>query len=375
MPLGSHVAEKTKARIWRHEYVDVFKLLHTDIQAKEGSKEEEWELARRPRVLITMDNWTSAFLIYASIYCERFLDRAIAMFKYMDIIRKAQLHFGGFAWLNYDEFRARVSINLEKPWGDVDSELWMQWMASSHSAASTHTASGLPVVDFAHDTLADSSMSVPNVEENIRSRSVSRLIVLQNSGERQGVEGAKALLHQRAPTPIRLEALLHWLRVYPDTDTVLKLEWGFREGFRVGYQGPRHRRWVENLQSAKVMPEVVLEKVQKEVGEGRIAGPFYRWPLENLIISPLGVVPKKNKGEFRLIHHLSWPKGESVNDFIAPEDTKVVYASVDDAIRIIRGCGKQAELAKCDIKAAFRLLPIHPEDFALLGMQMGGQYM
>ncbi|KAJ1108239.1 hypothetical protein NDU88_005620 [Pleurodeles waltl] len=142
-PLGSHVADKMKARIWRHEYVDVFKLLHRDIQAKE----EEWKLARRPRVPITMDNWTSAVLIFASIYCEKYPDRAIALFKYMDIIRKSQLHFGGFAWLSYDEeFRARVSVNPEKPWGDVDPELWMQWMASAQSSASTHTASGLPVV-------------------------------------------------------------------------------------------------------------------------------------------------------------------------------------------------------------------------------------
>ncbi|KAJ1179232.1 hypothetical protein NDU88_004467, partial [Pleurodeles waltl] len=105
-----------------------------------------WELACRPRVPITMDNWTSAFLIFASIYCEKYPDRAIALFKYMDIIRKAQMHFGGFAWLSYDEeFRARVSINPEKPWGDVDPELWMQWMASAQATASTHTASGLPV--------------------------------------------------------------------------------------------------------------------------------------------------------------------------------------------------------------------------------------
>lgn len=93
-----------------------------------------------------MENWTSAFLIYASIYCEKHLDRAIALLKYMDIIRKAQMHFGGFAWLSYDkEFRARVSVNPDKPWGEVDQELWMQWMLSTQSSASTHTASRLPV--------------------------------------------------------------------------------------------------------------------------------------------------------------------------------------------------------------------------------------
>ncbi|KAJ1164982.1 hypothetical protein NDU88_005412 [Pleurodeles waltl] len=88
MPLGSHVADKMKARISKHEYVDVFRLPHRDTQAKEGPKEEEWELAP-----ITIDNWTLAFPIYASIYCEKYADRAIAVFKYMDIIRKAQMHF------------------------------------------------------------------------------------------------------------------------------------------------------------------------------------------------------------------------------------------------------------------------------------------
>ena len=146
MPLGSHLSDKTKRKIWNHEYVDVFKLLHRDLLSKEGSKEEEWELARRPRVPKTIENWTSAFLIYASIYCEQHADRAVAIFKYMDIIRKAQMHFSGYAWLDYDEeFRARMSLNSQKPWGDIDSELWLQWMSTNNLPATAHTASGLPV--------------------------------------------------------------------------------------------------------------------------------------------------------------------------------------------------------------------------------------
>ena len=31
--------------------------------------------------------------------------------------------------------------------------------------------------------------------------------------------------------------------------------------------------------------------------------------------SPLGLVPKKQPGEYRLIHHLSYPNGASINDF------------------------------------------------------------
>ena len=58
MSLEFHLSQKTKKKIWNHEYTDVFSLLHSDLQSKEGSKEEEWELARRLRVPKTIENWT-----------------------------------------------------------------------------------------------------------------------------------------------------------------------------------------------------------------------------------------------------------------------------------------------------------------------------
>ena len=41
---------------------------------------------------------------------------------------------------------------------------------------------------------------------------------------------------------------------------------------------------------------------------------------------------------------------------------------------MIRKCGVGAELAKCDIKSMFRILPVHPLDFNLLGFQFGGEF-
>lgn len=52
----------------------------------------------------------------------------------------------------------------------------------------------------------------------------------------------------------------------------------------------------------------VLEKLRKEVALGRMGGPFPAAPFDDLVVSPLGVVPKKEPGKFRLIHHLSFPK-------------------------------------------------------------------
>lgn len=62
--------------------------------------------------------------------------------------------------------------------------------------------------------------------------------------------------------------------------------------------------------------DVVRLKTAKEVKTGRVLAPFSEPPLPNLRVSPLGVGPTKAPGQFRLIHHLSCPRGESVNDSI-----------------------------------------------------------
>ena len=62
--------------------------------------------------------------------------------------------------------------------------------------------------------------------------------------------------------------------------------------------------------------------------------------LKISVLPPLGVIPEKTPGKFRMIHHLSYAKGPSINDSIPPEFSTVKYASVDDAISIIQRQGK-----------------------------------
>ena len=86
---------------------------------------------------------------------------------------------------------------------------------------------------------------------------------------------------------------------------------------------------------------------------GRIIGPFDTSPFENFRISPLGLVPKKAPGEFRLLHHLSFPEGSSVNDSIPRELASVHYATIDDVIKKISSLGAVCFLVKTDFKSAF----------------------
>jgi len=89
---------------------------------------------------------------------------------------------------------------------------------------------------------------------------------------------------------------------------------------------------------------------------------------------PIGLVSKKSEGEFRLIQHLSYPSGSSVNDYIDKNFARVKYASFDDAVHKLLQLGIRALFAKTDIESAFRLIPIHPSDHDLLGFKFQGQY-
>ena len=149
---------------------------------------------------------------------------------------------------------------------------------------------------------------------------------------------------------------------------------GFTHGFSIHFQGERKSRTANNLLSALENPSAVDTQLGKELEAHRLAGPFQSPPLSPFWISPLGIVPKKVPGEFRLIHHLSFPKGSSVNDGIPPEHTSFHYATMDGAIKLIKSAGPGCFLAKTDIKNAFRIIPIYPNDYGLLGMQWRGLY-
>ena len=122
--------------------------------------------------------------------------------------------------------------------------------------------------------------------------------------------------------PVIVERLEFFLSGYNHSIAEF-LSLGFREGFPLHYEGSPSCSDANNLISASENPEVVDAKIYKELEVSRLAGPFMTRHLYPFRISPLGVVPKKTPGEFRLIHHLSYPRGYSVNDGIAPEHTSV----------------------------------------------------
>lgn len=149
---------------------------------------------------------------------------------------------------------------------------------------------------------------------------------------------------------------------------------GFKYGFPLGYGGPNMCYFAPNHLSVSRNPAAARLKLQAELSKERIAGPFTDPPFQYYRVSPLGVIPKKTPGVFRLIHDLSYPKFLSVNDCIPKNVTCVRYDKVSDVVKLLQAAGPGALMSKCDLADAFRLIPIHPADYPILGMYFEGRY-
>ena len=61
--------------------------------------------------------------------------------------------------------------------------------------------------------------------------------------------------------------------------------------------------------------------------------------------------------------------GASVNDGIDPHKFTLHHITVDQVIRMVSRLGRGALMAKFDVEAAYRNIPVHPADRFLLGMK------
>ena len=150
---------------------------------------------------------------------------------------------------------------------------------------------------------------------------------------------------------------------------------GLRHGFRIGFHHGKarlkpHRK---NHPSCHSKPSVVSERIKAEVLAGRLLGPVTPNLLPVVHVSPMGLVPKPHQPDkFRLIVDLSSPGDNSVNDGIPSDLCSLKYASIDDAVTMVKTLGRETMLVKIDLKEAYRLIPVHPDDYHLLGVTWQG---
>ena len=158
-------------------------------------------------------------------------------------------------------------------------------------------------------------------------------------------------------TPLVLPAWVQALADHPDKQFT-----GMSCGFHIGVDRTKsvRRSRQGNLLSVMTHPALVADHLTAELEAGRLLGPVPE-PLAKLCqISPLGLIPKPHQlGKWRLIVDLSSLQGSSVNDAISPELCHLRYASVLDAVALVRHLGKGTTLAKINL---------HPDDHPLLGV-------
>lgn len=89
--------------------------------------------------------------------------------------------------------------------------------------------------------------------------------------------------------------------------------------------------------------------------------------------SLFSLIPKKNKpGKWRSIVDLSAPEGSSMNDDIERDMISLSYTSINNIVCRVVQLGQGTLLSKMDIKQAYRLILIHPDNRYLLGMVWQG---
>ena len=180
-------------------------------------------------------------------------------------------------------------------------------------------------------------------------------------------------------TPLRRvkpDRLRYFLRDHPDKELVNYLVEGFTHGFHLGMnRAPTPRPPCDNSRAVQRKPAVTQALVDEEIAKGHILGPFDRPPLEDMVYSPLNIVPKGDTEQYRLIHDLAFPydTDQSVNSCIPREWASVQYHYIDEVINIAVVLGRECQGARIDILSAFRNQPMSRSMLRFLGFTLNGK--
>ena len=145
----------------------------------------------------------------------------------------------------------------------------------------------------------------------------------------------------------------------PDKDFLFN---GLKHGFPLIDSSDQHIHFIRSQNHASTIEH--CDKVEKRIIEEIEDGNYVKVdPSTVKIVSPLAAIEKPD-GDVRIIHDLSYPKGYSLNDHASKEEC--TYESIQDALDLLK---PGMFMAKCDLKWAYRSVPIHPEHHTLTGLQ------
>ena len=140
--LAVHLPKQIQEKILNHQYINLALLLKGSIELSEICSggtlhiNEKGCIESRPKkskqTICNIDEWTDAFIIFSSVYLQKFTEKNIEILKYMSIIREAATRYPLSAWISYDQqFRFRqANENTRQAWGSLNGELWLKVMSN-----------------------------------------------------------------------------------------------------------------------------------------------------------------------------------------------------------------------------------------------------
>ncbi len=181
-----------------------------------------------------------------------------------------------------------------------------------------------------------------------------------------------------AKSPLNIPIIMHWLKKYerdcPNRHNDVEfLRQGILHGFSLATRDDLKPYEFENNLSARVRPKEVWALLAKEVGNGRMAGPYFQTsPIDQQRYNPLGMAPKPHN-RWRLVEDLSRfdDEGLSINSCVADKDKKVKYTEFNEIIEKIAQLPAGALIFKMDVRDAFKILRLHSSMFRLTGIKFG----
>ena len=138
--LSINVPADLKTKIIEGKCVDLSLLLAKSLLEKEeddllGVNDEGRVVKkkeRKPKSDLTIDQWTTAFMVYMSVYLQHHDNELQPMLAYQEMVRGLAREHRGDAWARYDlEFRSRKEADPTRSWRTIDNQLWLQLFTQS----------------------------------------------------------------------------------------------------------------------------------------------------------------------------------------------------------------------------------------------------
>ena len=168
LPLSANIPLTTKNKIWQHQFVD----LHTLLNKTDTSKRLKLELdpsgtfvtcspPQENKNPLSIEKWTSAFIIFSAIYLERFTpqfpNKALELLQYSDTIRYAAFTYGGRGWAMYDEHTRKTWTSPLVPFHQMQGEFWLKFITSRPNPLPTNHMQSRLCFDFNKGTCTRSA--------------------------------------------------------------------------------------------------------------------------------------------------------------------------------------------------------------------------